>query len=1272
MSDCHAAKQTNAEYERKDDMKTRLFLAPLRIGVWAFLACVTLPTMAMDVLSVPKGALALTGDYCATTGSGWEMVGGYTWQYRINGNEAEISSGSSSAAISPNPTGAVTIPSTLGGCPVTSIGPYAFYNCSGLTAVTIPGLVTSIGNYSFYGCSGLANVTIPNSVTSIGVQAFYMCHSLTSLIIPERVTRVGAGTFWFCSSLMRLTFLGNAPVFGAAPALGDMIFGGVPSSCVVTVPQGSTGWGVEIPGTWQGMAIQYAPDDPVVSPSDADFTIEDGVLVAYTGAGGDVVIPAGVTSIGDYAFDGCDLTSVTIPDSVTSIGSSAFYNCSGLTDVTIPDSVTSIGGNAFSYCYRLRDVTFEGDRAAIDMIVWRVFSGTPWLRSQPFGWCSYEENGDVWLYGYYGSPVPTETLVLPDDITMLTAWSLPRFETEWDGEGYRIFLGWFTAKEGGERVDDRTISIDGETTLYAHWEPVTPEWCYEIEDGQATITGNEVSLVGEVEIPATITDGGTDYPVTAIGEYAFEDMSGITSITIPDSVTSIGDSAFWGCSGLADEDGFVIVRDVLYSYHGEDDEVTIPDSVTSISPNAFNCWDLTGVTIPATVTSIGSWAFEACYGLAFVTFFGNAPILGDGVFYGVPETCVVTVQPGTTGWGVEIPGTWQGMTIQYAPDDSEDFTIEDGVLVSYNGAGGDVIIPDGVTSIGNSAFEYCGGLTSVTIPGSVTSIGKYAFSQCDDLIDATILGGVTSIGEWAFLLCTNMTSVTIPDSVTSIGDGAFYGCPGLADADGFVVIRNVLYYYCGGGGEITIPDGVTCIGAGAFYGCTGLTSVTIPNSVTNIGDQAFSGCTGLTNIIIPDSVTCIGKESFHDCTGLTSVTIPTSVTNIGYSAFSGCTDLTSMTIPNSVTSIGDFAFSGCTGLTSVTILNSGTSIGEGAFYGCTGLADEDGFVIVRNVIYYYCGEDDEITIPAGVTRIGYVAFYECSGLTSVTIPDSVTSIGDEAFLGCEDLTNVMIGSGVTSIGSASFAECGGLAHVTIPDNVTSIGEYAFAYCTSLTDVTIPDSVVSIGGWAFEASYCLAFVTFFGNAPILGDGVFDGVPSTCVVTVPQGSTGWGVDIPGTWQGLTIAYYEPPSQAVSVGEKGTVTQNEDGVYVVTATGTEMLTEDDFTFAVAKKAYKIDIAPDGLTATVTLKPPFEVEKSAGVPGEPWTEDGDQVTLNVEIVPGLYYAADSAATLGGLACPGASAPATAGTKLVVDKPVGGNAGFYQVWVSDKAIKAE
>ena len=408
-----------------------------------------------------------------------------------------------------------------------------------------------------------------------------------------------------------------------------------------------------------------------------------------------------------------------------------------------------------------------------------------------------------------------------------------------------------------------------------------------------------------------------------------------------------------------------------------------------------------------------------------------------------------------------------------------------------------VIINNGVTSIGNFAFSDCTSLTNITIPNSVTSIGVDAFYYCTSLTNITIPNSVTSIGGKAFVFCRSLTSITISDSVTSIGGDAFGSCESLTSIN--VDSNNEKYMSDNGvlytkdkktliqypskkeGTEYLILQGVESIGESAFNECTGLTNITIPDSVTSIGNFAFCECTSLTRIIIPDSVTSIGNFAFSYCTSLTSITISNSVTSIGKYAFKYCSNLTSITIPSSVISIREYAFECCSNLTSITIPNSVTSIENFAFSYCTSLTS--------------------ITIPNSVTSIGYGAFHCCTSLTSINVDSNnekymsdngvlytkdkktliqypskkegteylilqgVESIGDYAFEGCENLINITIPDSVTSIMGA-FKGCSSLINITIPNSVTSIGGSAFECCSSLTSITIPDSVTSIGDYTF--------------------------------------------------------------------------------------------------------------------------------------------------------------------------------------------------------------
>lgn len=268
---------------------------------------------------------------------------------------------------------------------------------------------------------------------------------------------------------------------------------------------------------------------------------------------------------------------------------------------------------------------------------------------------------------------------------------------------------------------------------------------------------------------------------------------------------------------------------------------------------------------------------------------------------------------------------------------NNDFLIYYGVLKSYEGRGGDVVIPESVRSIDNSVFEGCTTIKSVVIPSTVTSIGNRAFCSCTSLERIVIGDSVESIGESAFSGCTELKSVSIGNSVKTIGRCAFYGCSSL--------------------GNVSIPDSVISVFDSAFSGCSLLQSVTIGNSVTEIGECSFSKCTMLTRVTIGDSVKKIGAWAFWLCTSLESISIGKSVEIVGNKAFYGCSSLVNVMLPNSVKEIGDHAFWRCISL-------------------------------------------NEINIPESVSLIGSGAFRNCKMLSRVIIPTSVSSIGQDAFSGC--------------------------------------------------------------------------------------------------------------------------------------------------------------------------------------------------------------------------------------------------------------------------------
>ncbi len=478
-----------------------------------------------------------------------------------------------------------------------------------------------------------------------------------------------------------------------------------------------------------------------------DFTI-DGIC--YTTLGGDsvevgkntnakgaIIIPETVKTvityrvvgIGDAAFLGCtSLTSITIPNSVTNIGISAFYGCSSLLSISIPNNVTNIDNNAFRGCTSLTSVTIPNSVMSI---------------------------GD---YAFYGC-------------TGLTSITIPNRVT---------YIGEYTFK-GCTSLTSVTIGESVSEIGKSAFESCT---------SLTSVVWNAIHCVNfiipDAPFPNSVTSFTFGEKVEHVPAYLCYDMSVLASITIPNSVTSIGGGAFSGCSSLT--------------------SVTIPNSVTSIGTYAFQgCSSLSSVTIPNNVTSIEAGAFSGCSSLTSVTIPNGVTSIGGTAFSGCSSLTSVTIPNSVTSIGGTAFSGCSSLTSITLPDSIKNikyWTFESCSSLTS------ITIPNSVTYIDYNAFRGCSSLTSVTIGESVSEIGNSAFENCTSLTSITIGESVSKIGYSAFSGCSSLTSITIPNSIRSIGDWAFRDCSSLTYIE-------LLYIY------IVIPDD-------ALRGCINLTDIYVP------------------------------------------------------------------------------------------------------------------------------------------------------------------------------------------------------------------------------------------------------------------------------------------------------------------------------------------------------------------------------------------------------------------------------------------------------------
>ncbi len=673
------------------------------------------------------------------------VINGVCYNLMRDKNSAEVTRKSNFEGYS----GAVVIPAAIEHegiiYNVTRIGDEAFMWCSNLTSISIPNSVTDIGMSAFSGCSSLTSVIIPNSVTTISKDAFSWCYGLYTISIPESVTTIGGSAFQGCTGLTSVT------------------------------------------------------------------------------------IPNSVLSIGMYAFSEClNLTSVSIGNNVSYIGESAFLRCSSLTSVTIPNSVTTIDLLSFSDCSSLTlinigtGVSFIGESAlsnCTNLTSIKVESDNKYYDSRDDCNAIIETSSNTLIFGCKNTVIPNSVTSIGKaafwcckDLTSIT---IPNSVTT---------IGWGAFYNCNDlasiSIPNSVITIGGSAFYETTW--------YNNQSEGLVYAGNVVyKYKGEMPTNSFITiEDGT----LGIAEGAFNDYGRLSSITIPNSVTSIGKGAFSRC-------GFK--------------SINIPNSVKSIGENAFyGCGSLTSITIPSSITYIGEGALSNCTNLTSIKVENGNPI------YDSRDDCNAIIE---TSSNTLIAGCKK------------------------------TIIPNSVNSIGDSAFYRCSDLTSVSIPNSVKHIGNSAFEFCVNLTTLDIPYGVTTIGSDAFAYCFSLASMTIPSSVTFIGEGAFGRTSWYENQpDGLVYAGNFAYYYKGKmlpNTDITIKDGTIGIVGYAFMNFSGMTSVTFPSSLKYIGNDAFSGCSGLKYLNIPDGVTTIGTRAFCSCRGLTTITIPNSVTSIEKQAF---------------------------------------------------------------------------------------------------------------------------------------------------------------------------------------------------------------------------------------------------------------------------------------------------------------------------------------------------------------------------------------------------
>lgn len=989
-----------------------------------------------------------------------------------------------------------------------ALGARSFQGCVNLNEFAFPDELESIGDYSF-ACSGLSgDIVLPENVNAIGIGAFGLCNDITKVILSSKTSKVDDYAFLNCEKLTTVNGADNVSEIGyAAFANCTSLTSASFNSALKKIDDYAfenceklSGFGGSFAVNHVGKAaFRFCKRVKALDMSELTYIGQS----AFCQSGiENVIISSDMDFLGEDAFEACEsLKSVRITGSLNKIGDEAFALCTSLNTVQLPEKLEIIGNLAFYGCGSLYDIDLPK---------------------------SLEEIGNA---GFYQCS-SLESIVIPDTVEKI---------------GYSCFKE--CTKLESVTVSDSLSMID-------------------------TAVFYGCSSLRDIEIPQSVKE---------IGFAAFAECDNLENLTLTDGLLSIGEYAFLKCKRLK--------------------AFAFPVTLKALADCAFaNCETLTEAALPAKVSVIGNYVFYQCSNLETVYLSGSIIGFGISAFYQCKKLKDVYLYNGIPAYISEyaFTETAQGLTLHYnshidgwsqpqwkGPDGNyyhtesvapnKTGTLDNGLKWSYQSESGtliisgngsmedydssfslpwysfvqeitNVIIEDGVISIGSRAFADCPMLHSVSMANSVNAIGDYAFSNCSSLVYCRLSSQTKSIGNYAFYQCSNL-DMNLPVNIETIGNYAFYGCRSISD--------------------LTLPDSLKDIGEGAFYQCSGLTSVVLPRSLKALKDYTFRGCTSLHSVVIPATVDSIGRYALGNCSNLTNVVLfdapsfgdyafaySTKLKNlrffdakpvtIGYGAFKDLPDnaaayhiqnwdvddLTAKddrSIPcasdssyatgnyNSIhwsffEDIGLLLINGTGAMSwnsdvnapwsayqnkirTVIVEQGVSSIGSNAFKGCDKLEKvvlADSLNRIEENAFSGCSSLNEVTLPENISALGNKSFYGCSSLSQIQLSDKIAVIPDYAFTNCESLEDIRFGIRLTKIGYSAFYGCELLDSVTFTGDTITVADWAFARCGNMTAVNGSEKISEFGNAAFFGCESLESFTLNDSITSIPDYAFAGV------------------------------------------------------------------------------------------------------------------------------------------------------------------------------------
>ena len=769
------------------------------------------------------------------------------------------------------PTGNIIIPQQVqsGGTmyTVTNIGACAFYNCSGINNLIIPNSVTTIGSNAFCGCTSIDSLCLGNGITTISDHAFKNCTSIQKLIIPDNVTSIGQQAFQYCSGIDSL-YIGSSVM-----TIEDRAFQGCSGLSYMYYNARNLSSGL-FDNPDYGLPGHYGYGYPFLETYTPYFTtliIGDSVRTIPWGCFYNcpldslVVIPDSVTSIGEYAFYGCNhIDSLYIGNGITTIPNYAFTECNSIQNLVIPNNITSIGDSAFAGCSSIHYLVIPDNVTSIGEYVFMgcngfdslyVSSGITSIPNHAFHGCSSIQNlvipdnvNNIGQYAFAGC-LSIDSLYIGSGVTSIGSNAFRGCT----GLQYMYYnasnlnTSHFMNSDNSSSPFYNTSNPDFTTLVFGDSVSSIPEYCFcgQTGIGSTMVIPDNISSMG---ISAFSGCSGIDslyisHGITSIPNHAFSGCSNLHNLVISDNVTSIGLHAFSGCSGidyLHLGSGLTSIRNRAFYNCSSIHNLVIPDNVNNIGQYAFyGCFSIDSLYIGSGVDSIGFGAFQNCTGLSYMYYnarnLGTSHFMnanrGSSPFYNTSTPNFTTLMFGDSVRSIPV-GCFHNRT-----------TIE-----------GTLLIQDSVSHIGQDAFYNCDNILSINT--NARYIGNNSFANCDRLVSVTLGDSVQTLGSGAFNGCFRLNNVTLGEGITSIGDSAFGGCIRLTNPE--------------------LPNSLSTIGARAFDGCGDINGkLTFPTSITHIGDSAYNGVGTITEMEMKGSTPpTIHAHTFAAVDSLVTVSVP--------------------------------------------------------------------------------------------------------------------------------------------------------------------------------------------------------------------------------------------------------------------------------------------------------------------------------------------------------------------------------------------------------------